>query len=102
MPWEIMGTPGTTRANHGEKEENPKEIGKEKERERKEKERAKDRKVGVSTVEVLIMLEIAPKKGKGKGKQYHAHGLVGEELWANWFVVKCPGPLPVAIVKPAS
>ena len=74
-----MGTPGTTRANHGEKEENPKEIGKEKERERKErrkeekgkgekeKERAKDRKVGVSIAEVLIMLEIAPKRVKEKG-----------------------------------
>ena len=78
MPWEIMGTPRTTEATHGEKEENPKENGKEKEKERKErrkeekekekkeKEKAKDQKVGVSTVEVLIMPEIAPRRAKEK------------------------------------
>ena len=73
-----MGTLGTTRANLGEKEENPKAIGKEKEKERKErrkeekekekkeKERVKDRRVDASTAEVLIMLEIAPKRAKEK------------------------------------
>ena len=76
--WEIMGTLGTTKVDHGEKEENRKATGKEKEKERKErrkeekekekkeKERVKDQRVDVSTVEVLIMPETAPKRAKEK------------------------------------